>query len=162
MKYNISYDKLLQYAFRILSKKRYTHFEMKMKLTRYAKKRKKIDLKDVDAVLERLVELDYLDDKKFVKDYVSNRVKFKPRGKLLLCRELKIKGIHKDLISSVFNNIEIDEFKIAFESLNRRINRWRKHPLQKQKMKAYQFLYSKGFERDPIYKAIARCYNRID
>ena len=157
---DLSYDKLMQYGLRILSKKRYTSYEMGRKLVGYAKKRGKIDEDDVSKVLVRLAELEYLDDEKFIKDYISDRLRMKPRGRILLKKELKFKGIPEHLIESYFEKIKIDEPEIAFDMLFHRMRRWKKHPLQKQKMKAYQFLYSRGFYGDAIYKAIERCYNR--
>lgn len=153
------YDKLLQYGLRLFTKKRYTTSEMQKKLTAYEKKREKIDDEFVEGVMERLKELGYLDDEQFVKDYVSHCMRVRPRGRVLITRELKMKGLPKDLIESGLAGVEIDESGMAFELLERRVKRWSKFNEYQQKTKAYQFLYSKGFNRDAIYKAIGRCYN---
>lgn len=155
-------DKLIQYALRILSKKRYTTFEMEQKLSAYAKKRKALRDELIAPVIERLKDLDYLDDEQFVRDYIAERVRLRPRGKSLIRRELKFKGVSKDLVEQAFETVEIDEFELAHNLLSRKLSRWRKIPIQKQKMKAYQLLYSKGFEGKAIYKAIDDCYNQHD
>lgn len=154
-----SYDKLLQYGLRLFTKKRYTICEMRKKLTAYAAKMEEIDEKEVEGVMERLEELGYLDDEQFVKDYVSHCVRVRPRGRVLMARELKFKGLSKELIEKGLDEVEFDESEMAFDVLERRIKRWSKFSEYEQKAKAYQFLYSKGFNRDAIYKAIERCYN---
>lgn len=159
MIYSMSYDKLMQYALRILSKKRYTNFEMQKKLALYANTRKKTNEEDVSLVLERLKELNYIDDEKFIKDYISTRIRLKPRGKALLKRELKFKGISKELLDKVFENIEFDEDNLAIEQLARRSSKWSNFDQNIQKIKAYRFLYSHGFNREAIYKALRSIYN---
>lgn len=159
MTYSISYDKLMQYALRILSKKRYTISEMQKKLTLYANRREKVNEEDVNSVLNRLLELNYLDDEKFAKDYVSQRIHLKPRGKSLLKRELKFKGIPNDILDKIFEEIDFNEEQFIFEALSKRSHKWDKFPLRKQKLKAYQFLYSRGFKREAIYKALEAHYN---
>ncbi|MFH1533726.1 MAG: regulatory protein RecX [Nitrospirota bacterium] len=153
------YNKLLQYGLRLFTKKRYTTGEMQKKLTTYAKKREAIDERKVERVVERLKELGYLDDEQFVKDYVSHCARVRPRGRILIARELKFKGLPKDLIEEGLEKVDIDEEAMAFDILERRVKRWSRYSEYEQKPKAYQFLYSKGFNRDAIYKAIERCYN---
>ena len=159
------YDKLMQYALRIISKKRYTEFEMEKKLNKFFRKREfswgNCDENLVDQVIKRLFELKYLDDEKYAQDYIATRLKLRPRGNFLLEQELRIKGLSSDLVKKILNEINIDEFEIALELLSSKKNRWDKHPLKKQKEKAYYFLASRGFKLDAIYKALGRCYNPI-
>jgi regulatory protein len=154
-----SYNKLIQYSLRILSKKRYTVLEMSKKLVLFMKKLKVNDSCLVDNVIKRLEELEYLNDTKFLEDYVANRVSYKPRGTLLLKRELKFKGIDELLISEYFGSNDIDEETMAFNILTKKKPRWSKYSFQEKKIKSYQHLCSKGFKSDAIYKAIERCYN---
>lgn len=156
---NKGYDKLLQYGLRLFTKKRYTTSEIQKKLTAYANKREVIDDEFVEGVMDRLEELGYLDDKQFVKDYVSHCARVRPRGRVLISRELKMKGLPKDLVEEGLEKVELDEGSMAFDLLERRVKRWSKHTEYEQKTKAYRFLYSKGFGRDAIYRAIGRCYN---
>ncbi|MBD3361074.1 hypothetical protein GF366_04730 [Candidatus Peregrinibacteria bacterium] len=155
---NENYDKLIQYALRILSKKSYTESEMRKKLARYANKRNITGENYIESVIDRLFELDYLDDSQFVKNYVRQRINIKPRGKALIKRELLLKGVSQTLIENIYREIEIDEVKMAIDLLSSRLPRLMKYPIKKQKGKAYQFLYSKGFAKDAIYKAIESCY----
>ena len=85
------YEKLMQYAFYILSRKRYAVKEMRGKLAEYVKKHKELLKNDgtqgvnlVDDAILRLAELGYLNDESYTQDYLAQRVKLKPRGKFLL------------------------------------------------------------------------------
>ena len=160
MNFSEDYDKLLRYALRIFSKKRYTMSEMEKKLAKYSTKRAEISEDDIKDVIRRMVDLGYLNDEQFVRDYISECIRLRPRGRVLIARDLKFKGVKKELIESGLEETEIDEKKIAYELLARRLHRFKKHPIQEQKTKAYRFLYSRGFNRDAIYKAVERCYDR--
>lgn len=155
-----SYEKLMQYSLRIIAKKRYTIFEMRTKLLRVVAMRKLFKEEDIEAVIARLIELNYLNDKRYLEDYVSDRVKFKPRGLFLLKRELKFKGIPENMIDAHFSEVSVDEDNVAHELLLKQAKKWEKYDQNKQKMRAYYFLYSKGFARDTIYKAVDMYYNR--
>ena len=54
-----------------------------------------------DEVVERLVELRYLDDLDFARAWVESRDRAKPRGAVALRRELQLKGIADTTIAEV-------------------------------------------------------------
>jgi len=55
----------------------------------------------VDGVLERLVEMGYLDDEGFARAWVESRDRARPRGEMALRRELSMKGIDRETIRKV-------------------------------------------------------------
>jgi len=162
-----TYSKLVEYALKLISKKRYTEKEIVDRLERRIKKVEKwkdikIECKEdiVKKVINRLKQLKYVDDSCFARDYVSDRVRFRPRGKLLIRRELKYKGVSEEIADKALEDIEINEFDMAKELINKVAGRWKKYSHFKQREKAYQYLYSKGFMRDTIYKILESCYDR--
>lgn len=155
---NPGYDKLINYALRILSKKRYTEGEMRSKLEGRVKKFEELEEKMIGQVIERLYELKYLDDERFIRDYIADRINFRPRGKFLIKRELKLKGVDEKLLDKVFDSLEIDETEMAKRILNKVKKKWAKETVWKQKQKAFSTLSSKGFGTDAIYKAVESCY----
>ncbi|MDQ3447878.1 MAG: RecX family transcriptional regulator [Chloroflexota bacterium] len=52
----------------------------------------------VEGVLERLVEMGYLDDEGFARAWIESRDRSRPRGEDALRRELSLKGIDRDTI----------------------------------------------------------------
>ncbi len=158
----MNYEKLLQYGLKIVSRKRYTEAEMKAKLERFFKKKGMFGTEVIEKVIRRLDELNYLNDEEYAKAYVSDRVKFRPKGKFLLKRELTKKGVEKELIQKTLDGMEIDEVVLATEVLERVQKKWAKFPIMEQRNKAYRYLAARGFNGDSIYKAVSTCYNRVN
>ena len=55
----------------------------------------------VDTVVERLIEMNYLDDAAFARAWVESRDRARPRGDMALRRELALKGVPRELIDDV-------------------------------------------------------------
>ncbi|MBT3704213.1 RecX family transcriptional regulator [Candidatus Peregrinibacteria bacterium] len=166
------YEKLLKKALDLLSKRNYTVLRLKEKLFEFYKKQieknklpeatKSEQNKEIKKVLTRLKELRYLNDTEYAKIFIGNRIEFRPKGKYMLKRELKNKGIHPDLAERVVEGAEIDELENAKKALNKKAKAWQSSPPRKQKEKALRFLASRGFNFDAIYKAIDSWYNKAE
>lgn len=159
-----NYDKLLRYSLGILLRKRHTCNSMLDKLEQYSKKWKLYDSEDekeemLKMVLDRLITLKYLDDLQFLKDYILDRVKFKPRGKFLLSRELLLKGLDKNFIAENIEKLDIDETEMAIRALSKRSKTFKKLANFEMRNKSFTFLSSRGFNPDAIYKAIDYHYS---
>ncbi len=158
-----NYEKLLQYALKLIAKKRYTVAEMQKKLERFLVKISDTQGDTVKLVIARLKELKYLDDEKYAINYISDRAKFRPRGVFLIKGELKRKGLNEKLINEVISlavsSEELDEVAMAEQLLQKKIKSWSKFEPRKIKEKSFGFLSSKGFKPDTIYKAVNRCYD---
>ncbi|MFA5947449.1 MAG: regulatory protein RecX [Candidatus Gracilibacteria bacterium] len=113
----------------------------------------------IEKIISRLIELKYLDDELFAKDFIADRIKFHPRGKFLIQHELLKKGIPKDIIQEAFGENFCEEDS-AISVLKSRYVKWQKFSPQDQKRKAFMYLASKGFSPDSIYKAVECCYNQ--
>lgn len=55
----------------------------------------------IDAALERLDRLNFVDDRAFVEFWVENREKFNPRGSRALKNELRLKGVERDIVDEL-------------------------------------------------------------
>lgn len=154
-----NYERLLAYALWLLSKKRYTCSEISKKLKAFIKRHELIESEASAQVIDRLKELNYLNDRKFAEDYVSDRVRFKPRGKFLLQRELKMKGIDPVVSAATLDNLEVDEFQMAQDLILKRRFNFEGEDAQKQRERAFRFLASKGFNKEIIYKTVKTPYN---
>ena len=72
------YEILIEYALKLISRKRYTQKEIEKKLK--GKEFAKGD--DIDKVIARLKEYKYINDDEYAKDFIDNRARFSPRGKV--------------------------------------------------------------------------------
>ena len=167
---------LLRKALALLSKRRYTVLKLKRKLILALEKKLQSDPvtadnlsdravsevfeQEIHQVLSRLKDLKYLDDTAYTKDFIESRTSSsRPRGKFILKRELKNKGIHPELAERIVEESEINEEELAFESLLKKAKAIERAEPRKQKEKALRFLASRGFKIDAIYKAVDRWYN---
>jgi regulatory protein len=62
----------------------------------------------IEAALERLQGLDYLNDRSFASFWVENRERFNPRGSQALRNELRLKGVERDIVEEMVDD-EHDE-----------------------------------------------------
>jgi regulatory protein len=145
-----TYEKLLQYALRLIAKKRYAKGEITKKLNSrsYANK------EDIKKVLKRLEALNYINDSEYARDYISNRMKLNPRGKRLLITELLRKGVDSKTIDEEIDKSNIDEIEAAKYVLQRKYRKINNCPEKKKKEKIIRYLASRGFEFDTIYKVL--------
>lgn len=61
----------------------------------------------VEAALERMTNLGYLDDAAFARFWLENRTMFKPRGPMALRHELRQKGVADDIISATLEALDV-------------------------------------------------------
>ena len=152
------YEKLLQYSLFLLARKRYTTREMRKKLEQFSKKRG-VNCEVIVEVLDRLIELRYLNDEQFAEDFISSRIRLRPKGIYLIKKELERKGVPKDVIDNAMSEVEVDEIEMANRLLRKKMKSWEKFDSRKRKEKGYAFLSSRGFKPDTIYKVVGRCYD---
>ena len=167
-----TYEGLMQKALTLIAKRRYTTMKLKQKLREFHKKQtdlenlpflSKPELEEaLKSVATRLKELKYLNDSEYAKAFVHDRIEFRPKGKFMLKRELKHKGIHPDLAEQTVEEEDINEPEIALKVLTQRAKRLQNETPSKQREKLFRFLSSRGFSVDSIYKAMDAWYNRSE
>jgi regulatory protein len=117
-------------------------------------KRKKVHESIHKELFNRLKKLELIDDIKFADWWIGQRSQFKPRGKMALGAELRMKGIKKEVVESALSNLKLDEGKIAKELLAKKAYKWQNLPQREAKQKMAQFLARKGFNWEIIEKVL--------
>ncbi len=117
----------------------------------------------VDAAIERLLALQYLDDEAFTRAWVESRDRAHPRGEHALRRELQLKGVERSVIETVLDERRmsaddsaaeggerIDPDTVAAERLLERNARTlaRVTDPRKRRQRAYALLARSGFAPD--------------
>src|SRR5574340_643834 len=74
-----------------------------------------IDEPVIEAVLERLKQAQWIDDKQFARTWVENRSTFRPRSHRMLRYELKQKGIEEEIIQQALSEAE-NEQELAYQA----------------------------------------------
>ena len=165
-----AYDKLLQYSLNLIAKRRYTSSQLERKMKQFFERERnreksiffknEIDHEKLkNEVLNRLTELNYLNDEQYAVDYMNSRSTFKPRGKFMLRNELLKKGVSKEIIEKAIIKVAPDELGMAKNLLETYVRKKNSLAPKKLRDKSFQYLASKGFNPDTIYKCIESHYN---
>ena len=117
-----------------------SEFEVREKL-----KQKKIAPPAIEKIVAELKEKRLLDDGLFAKMWVESRMSAKPMGSFLLIRELRQKGIDKDLAEQVLLNSNYNELEQAKEAAGRRMRVYKKYQGAEFFEKMVSFLIRRGF-----------------
>lgn len=119
-------------------------------------RRKKVHESLHEELFNRLSRLELVNDEKFASWWVEQRQSFKPKPKRILLRELRIKGIDKEIIENVLGEEKIDEEKMARELIEKKAYKWKDLPARLARQKMSQYLAGKGFGWDVIEKVASK------
>lgn len=149
---NDKIQKIKDDAFNLLSYRERSYNELKERLL---KKGYKNDL--VKEVMERLKKLNYINDERFTRKWVKDRLKNNPRGSLLIKKELQKKGIKYELSEKIIRDFIDDKTEEKMGILLAK--KWiKKHPNSQDKnkylLKLKRYLGNKGFSKSIIYNII--------
>lgn len=70
----------------------------------------------IEAVLERLQRLDYVNDRSFASFWVENRERFNPRGAQALRNELRMKGVEREVVEEMVDDEQDEELALRAAS----------------------------------------------
>ena len=134
-------------AVRILTYRDHSKYELKRKL-----QQRSFASEVIDAVVLECERLDYIDDKRTARVYIS-QLKRKRFGKRHIRMSLKKKRLYSAAIEDILleNYAKIEERKNADQLLEKKKKTFnREEDLKKRRDKIYRFLYSRGFNKDII------------
>lgn len=106
----------------------------------------------VDRVVDRLIEMDYLDDAAFARAWVESRDRSRPRGETALRRELALKGVAREVVDVILaeragSDGEPADADGAHRLLERRRAALEREPNPaRRRQKAYRLLAANGFD----------------
>lgn len=92
------------YAIKLLSYRERTCKEIKDRLVK-----KGFDNPTIERVINHLLDINYLNDKRFARLWIKDRIKNKPRGRILIQHELKKKGIADKDIDILLNDLYLEK-----------------------------------------------------
>jgi regulatory protein len=115
----------------------------------------------IEQVVERLIEMDYLDDAEFARAWVESRDRARPRGESALRRELTLKGIERETIATVLEErtaASAGADRAAAERLleRKRSALEREPDVARRRQRAYALLARNGFDPEVCREASAR------
>jgi len=102
-------------------------------------------------ILTDLKKYNLIDDAKYAGEFISSRIKNRPRSKKLIEYELLKKGVSKEEITKAIDNAQIDEKQVVKNIL---LKKYHSESLTIEDKKKIQYLQSKGFDWDTISSII--------
>lgn len=113
-----------------------------------------------NVIVEILGELKgykYLDDRQFAESYINDRMNFNPRGKLLIKKELREKGVPENIIEEKTEKLigEEKEIESAKKLAEKKLRiTGDKGGKNKTNQKIISYLRSKGYSFEIISQAV--------
>lgn len=107
----------------------------------------------IEAAIEKVERMGYLDDRDFARFWIDNRNQHKPRGERALRYELRNKGVEDRIIDELLDEL-VDEASAAYEAAQKRLRRLRGKTMREFKDTLGAFLQRRGFSYDAIRQAL--------
>ncbi len=111
----------------------------------------------IEDILERLRQLDLVNDRQFAETWVENRSTFRPRGRRALFSELRAKSIHNEIIDEVLQNLDEDD--LAYRAAQKKYRQYRSLDWPDFKKKMLGFLVRRGFNYGVAAPAIEKIWS---
>ena len=147
-------EKLLNYALNFLSYRPRSEKEIRTYLSNKVKTGKILRVGEtiIDNTIDKLKKDRIIDDVDFAKWWIEQRMKFRPKGKLLLSQELFIKGIDKEIIQNALSQIDEQEAARAIVQKKKKMIKTQKYQVAKKKL--IGLLYRRGFTWEVIKNVV--------
>ena len=109
----------------------------------------------INSVLKKLIDLKFLNDEEFARQWIESRQKHKGRSKFILKNELRLKGLSNDVIEPLLKEAQddLETARILFYKKKKVLG---KLPPEEFRKKMGGFLQRKGFSFDVINKLFRR------
>lgn len=150
MKKEYSLEELLHKAASYCSISEHCISEVETKLAAWC-----VGCDDKSAIIKRLIEEDFINEKRFCIFFVKDKFRFNKWGKIKISFALKGKGVDNALISEALNTIDDGEYEEMLASILKTKLGGLKYEFEYEKQgKLFRFAQSRGFENNVIEKAL--------
>ncbi|MDE2848951.1 MAG: regulatory protein RecX [Gemmatimonadota bacterium] len=146
-------------AHRLIDHRMRTRRELAVKL----KSRGRVD-EVIDQVLDRLEHAGLIDDGRFARLWIDERLRRRPAGLSLLRRELRQKGIDAEIVDTALEESASGEGETerAYEALRRQSHRYARLDRDAAHRRMVAFLGRRGFGQAVIYQVVRRVLDEIE
>ena len=151
-----SEDELYEYAVGALARRMRTVAELKRLLRQRVEAETELGQTLVELIIRRLKDQGYLNDAKYAAAYSAFRRDNEKFGKRRVIIDLKVKGVHGDLLDNAVASAyeDVDEEKQAREYLRRK--RLKKPSNQKEAARIFRQLVRAGFGSKTIFTILKK------
>lgn len=145
---------LYEYAVGALGRKMRTVAELKRLMRERVKHQEEIGQLLVEVVIAKLKEQKYLNDTNYAESYSRFRKENEKFGRMRVAQDLKIKGVHADIIDKTVGAAyqDVNEEQLAREYLQRK--RIKKPVTQRDAAKVFRNLTRAGFGSRVVFRIL--------
>ncbi|MCM1006105.1 MAG: recombination regulator RecX [Prevotella sp.] len=144
-----SQTKALEALAGLCAKSEQCEADLRLKMKQHA-----VSESDADSVIDRLIELNFLNEDRFAKAYTHDKVRFSGWGRLKVAIMLRSKRLPRFVIDEALAAIDEDEYREVLHKLVRTALRSLDAHNFADRQKLLRRLYSRGFEPELIRRAI--------
>lgn len=110
---------------------------------------------EVERIVKRLKQERFLDDSRFAKSFINDKLKFNKWGKTKIIFELRKRDIQESIYSPIFDEVSGDEFeKQLMHILSVKVKSVKGKNDYEKKTKLIRFALGRGFSMDLVIKCI--------
>lgn len=150
-----SFEKTKQTALKSLAKRPRSVYEVRKKLEEAG-----VSAQTIEETIEYCLGLDYLNDARLARDWISWRLREKPAGKLLIRFELRIRGIDEATIEAalVQQYNDQNELLYAVTAARKKSQAYRTLERETAERRLRAFLSRRGFPYSIVGEAIDQIF----
>ena len=116
--------------------------------------KKEYQEEDITEAIKQLIELKFLNDDDFARQFTENRQR-KGKSKKLISFELSMKGVSKETSEDVMEYAKND-YKTAMEYISKRLKQFDRYDPEEKQKKIISRLRSRGFDWKTISKVLKK------
>lgn len=148
--YRSELSKIKNYAFRFLGIRNHSSRELRLKLIK-----KKFPLELIDEAISELIANNFIDDTKFAKQFVDEKLTKGKFGPNKIKSELIRKGIERKIIDELILSIDTkSSYQNALNLARKKYHTIKEKDRNKSKQKIFNFLHTKGFDSELILSVL--------
>ncbi len=140
-----------QKALKFISYRERTEAEVRKHLLEYD-----LDEHVVEQEITRLRHSGLVDDQRFARNWVENRIVFRPRSRRALAYELSQKGVTNETIQATLESV--DDSEMAYQAACRQASRYQRLEWPDFRTKMYAYLARRGFSYDITAPIVSRVW----
>jgi len=136
---------------RLLQRRLRSRAELAVSLRRYG-----LTPPQVTAVLIDLERAGWVDDRRFARLWIEDRMALRPKGPRALRAELRVRGVARDIVDAALSGLISPEREdgVALEQARRRVERLRGLPADVVRRRLVGWLQRRGFGAGAIARAL--------
>lgn len=114
-------------------------------------------------IMERLTRQKYVDDERFCRAFVSDKVKYDKWGRRKIEHALYIKGVTRDIFTPILNGVDDEDYLVPLRQIIKdKLKSTRANSDYERSMKVIKYAMSRGFELNLVRKCVDEAIDMDD